>query len=48
MLCSELEGWDGGYGVMGHGVGGEGEEGGDICIYTADSFCSTTETNTKL
>ena len=33
------------------GVGGEGrqaQEGGDICIIVADSYCCTAETNTTL
>ena len=32
VLCDDLEGWDGGWGQ---------EEGGDICIHIADSFCHT-------
>ena len=37
------KGWDEG------GVGGrEAQEGGDICILTADSCCCTAETNTTL
>ena len=32
MLCDDLEGWDRGV----HGK--EAQEGGDICIYTADSL----------
>ena len=40
MLCDDLDGWD--------REGGRGApEGGDICIHTADSLCST-ETNTTL
>ena len=31
------------------GMGGkEAEEGGDICIHVADSFCCIAETNTTL
>ena len=33
MLCDELEGWDGGRG------GREVQEGGDMCIFMADSHC---------
>ena len=40
MLCDNLEGWDG------VGGGGKGQEGGDICIFTADSCCCMAETNT--
>ena len=32
VLCDDLEGWDGGWGQ---------EEGGDIGIHIADSFCHT-------
>ena len=40
MLCDDLEGWDG------VGSGREVQEGGDICIFLADSCCSMAETNT--
>ena len=40
MLCDDLEGWDGRWGER------EAQEGGDICILTADSHCCTIETNT--
>ena len=33
---------------MGCGCGREVQEGGDICILTADSRCSVAETNTTL
>ena len=34
---------------MGSGWGGrEAQEGGDICVTTADSLCCTAETNTTL
>ena len=33
---------------MGRGVGGDVQEGGDICIHIADSGCCTAETNTTL
>ena len=36
MLCDDLEGWGG------------GQEGGDICIHTADSWCYTAEANASL
>lgn len=36
MLCNDL-GW-------GAGGGREALEGGDICIYTANSYCCTAET----
>ena len=41
-LCDNLEGWE--------GVGGEKavQEGGDICIPMADSFCHKAEINTIL
>ena len=42
MLCDDLEGW---------GMGGGGREiqdGGNICIYIADSFHCTVEINTTL
>ena len=39
MLCGDLEGWDGG------GGGREAQEGGDICILTADSHCCIAESN---
>ena len=42
MLSDDLEKWDDG------GVGREVQEGGDICIYIADSFHCTAETNTTL
>ena len=35
-----LKGWDGG--------GREAQEGGDICVHIADSWCGTAETNTVL
>ena len=38
MLCDDLEGKD--------GKGREAQEGGTICIITADSHCCTAETNT--
>ena len=41
MICDDLEWWDG------RGGGREAIEGGDICIYMADSCC-TAETNTIL
>ena len=41
MLCGDLDGWEG-------GRGREVQEGGDICIHTADSLCYTAETNTTL
>ena len=41
MLCDDLEGWD-------RKDKREAQEGGDICILTADSLCCTTETNTTL
>ena len=41
MLCDDLEGWD-------REGGREMQEGGDICIRTADSLCYTAETNTSL
>ena len=40
MVCDDLEGWDG---VEG---GREVQEGGDICIPMADSWCCTAEINT--
>ena len=43
VLCGDLDGWDGG--VAG---GREVQEGGDICIHTADSLHCTAETNTTL
>ena len=42
VLCDNLEGWDG------VGGGKESLEGGDICIYLADSCCCLAETNTML
>ena len=42
MLCSDLVGWDGGWG------GREVQEGGDMCIRIADSLCCAVETNTTL
>ena len=39
MLCGGLERWDG---------AGEVQEGGDICIYTADSLCYKAETKATL
>ena len=41
MLC-DLEGWDRGW------RWGEVQEGGDICIHTADSLHCTAETNKTL
>ena len=38
-LCINLEGWDG------VGGGREVQEGGDICIPTADSYSCLTENN---
>ena len=38
MLCDDLEGWGGMAG------GREGQEGGDICIHTADSCMEETST----
>ena len=42
MLCNNPEGWD--------GVGSEREaqEGGDVCILTAESPCCMAETSTTL
>ena len=42
MFCDNLEGWD--------GVGGasEAQDGGDICIFMADSCCCSAEINTIL
>ena len=40
MLCDDLMG--------GVGRGGKSLEGGDICIYIADSLHCTAETNTTL
>ena len=41
MLCDDLEGWD----VVEWGGGRrEAQEGGDICIHIADSFCCIVET----
>ena len=42
--CSGMTSRDG----MGRGVGGDVQEGGDICIHLADSGCCTAETNTTL
>ena len=42
VLCDDLDGWDGGWG------GREVQEGGDICIHTADSLCCTAETILQL
>ena len=45
MLCDDLQRWDG------RGVWGwmrQAQEGGDICVHIADSYCCTTETNTTL
>ena len=39
MLCDDLEGWDGRWGER------EAQEGGDICILTADSHCCIAESN---
>ena len=39
MLRDDLEGWDGG------GWGREAQDGGDMCVHTADSLCCTEETN---
>ena len=36
VLRDDLEGWD----------AGEVQEGGDICIHTADSLCCIAETST--
>ena len=33
---------------MGSGDGREAQEGGDVCILKADSWCCTAETNTTL
>ena len=41
MLSDNLEGWDG------KGFRGEGQEGGDLCILMADSYCMA-EANTIL
>ena len=41
MLYDDLEGWD-------REDGREAQEGGDIRIHMADSFCCTAETNTTL
>ena len=41
-LCDDLEGWNGGLGVR------KPQEGGDICIHTADSCCCAAETNAML
>ena len=35
-------------GGMGKGGGREAQEGGDICIHMADSFCCTAEINITL
>ena len=40
MFCDDREEWG--------GAGREDEEGGDLCIHTADSLCSTAETDTAL
>ena len=42
VSSDNLEGWDGGDGRK------EVQDGGDICILTADSHCCTAETNTVL
>ena len=42
MLNDDLEGW------VGCGGGRGPQEGGDMCIYTADSHCYAAETNTIL
>ena len=39
-LCDDLEGW--------HGRGKEAQEGGDICIYIAESLYCIAEANTTL
>ena len=39
MLCDDLEGWGGGR---------EAQQGGDMCIITADLHCCTAETNATL
>ena len=39
MLCDDLDGYDG-------EAKREIQEGGDICIHTADSLCSTILSNT--
>ena len=43
MPCDDLEEWDG-------GERREAQEGGAVCVHTADSHCceSTAETNTTL
>ena len=40
MLCDNSEGWD--------GVGGEIQEGGNICVHVADSHFCMAEANTIL
>ena len=42
VLCDDLKGCDGGW------DGRETEEGGDMCIHTANSLHCTAETNTIL
>ena len=42
MFCDNLEGWEG------VGGGRDVQEGGDICIPTADSCCYIAETNTSM
>ena len=42
VLCDDLEGWDE------DESGREAQEGGDICIHTADSLCCAAETSTRL
>ena len=39
VFCDNLEGWDG------VGGGRDVQEGGDICILMADSYCCMAETN---
>jgi len=41
-LCDGLEEWDGG------GCWRVVQEGGEICVFIADSFCCTVEINTTL
>ena len=40
MLSDDLEGWE--------GKGREAQEGGDICLFMADSHCFIAETNATL
>ena len=46
MLCDNSAG--GQWGRIEWGVGKEVQEGGDMCILTADSCCCMAETNTTL